>query len=42
MGYVETKWNDAGPDYPGSLQARQDQWLRDNRGIIIDVVMGGQ
>jgi RHS repeat-associated protein len=42
LGYVETKWGGAGPDYAGSsLQARQDQWLRENLGITIDVVTGG-
>jgi Pretoxin HINT domain len=41
LGYVETKWGGAGARYAGSKQARQDDWLRQNLGLTIDIVRGG-
>ncbi|MFG2090429.1 MULTISPECIES: polymorphic toxin-type HINT domain-containing protein [unclassified Spirillospora] len=41
LGYVETKWGGAGARYAGSKQELADNWLRQNRGLTIDVVSGG-
>jgi hypothetical protein len=41
MGYVETKYGGAAARYEGSFQQQQDEWLRQNMGLTIDVVSGG-
>jgi hypothetical protein len=41
LGYVETKYGSAAAKYEGSFQQEQDEWLRQNMGLTIDVVSGG-
>jgi hypothetical protein len=41
MGYIETKYGGAAARYEGSFQQQQDEWLRQNMGLTIDVVSGG-
>ena len=40
LGYVETKFGSAAAKYEGSFQQEQDAWLRQNKGLTIDVVSG--
>jgi len=41
LGYIETKYGGAAIRYEGSFQQQQDEWLRQNMGLTIDVVSGG-
>jgi len=41
LGYIETKYGGAAAKYEGSFQQQQDEWLRQNMGLTIDVVSGG-
>jgi hypothetical protein len=41
LGFIETKFGIAGARYEGSFQQAQDEWLRQNLGLTIDIVSGG-
>ena len=41
LGFIETKFGTAGARYEGSFQQAQDEWLRQNLGLTIDIVSGG-